>query len=150
SGVALFAAFLGLAGCGGGTTPAPQQQQPQTTQIQPNYPASPPVAITWSPQSSPLPAPEAQQPPPAGSNNFPLSISSPMDGATVTSPVTVTASATPKNPIFFMRVYVDDLAVYFTFSNSIDAAIWIPSGPHKVEVMAEDNQGYISATILNI
>jgi len=150
SGFALFAAFLGVAGCGGGTTSTTQQQQPQTPQTQPNYPASPPVAITWSPQSSPLPAPAAQQPPPAGSNNFPLSISSPMDGATVTSPVTVTASATPKNPIFFMRVYVDDLAVYFTFATSINAAIWIAPGPHKLEVMAEDNQGYISATILNI
>ena len=131
--------------CGSGkmngtSTPAPQ----------PGYPSVPPVPITWSPSSSPLPAPPAQVPPPPGSNDFPLTISSPTDGQTVTSPATVVASASPKNPIFFMRVYVDDLAVYFTFTNSINTRLFIGSGAHKLEVMAEDNQGYISATILNI
>jgi hypothetical protein len=64
--------------------------------------------------------------------------------------VTVVASATPKNPIFFMRVYVDQLAVYFTFINSINAQLFIAPGAHTLEVMAEDKQGYISATILNV
>jgi hypothetical protein len=117
---------------------------------QPSYPSTPPVPITWSPQTSPLPAPQAQVPPPAGSNNFPLSISNPIDGDSVTSPVNVVATATPKNPIFFMRVYIDDLAVYYTFNNSINTQVFVGPGQHKLEVMAEDNQGYISATILNI
>jgi hypothetical protein len=117
---------------------------------QPSYPSTPPVPITWSPSSSPLPAPPAQVPPPSGSNDFPLTVSSPTDGATVTSPMTVVASATPQNPIFFMRVYVDQLAVYFTFTSSINTQLFIAPGQHKLEVMAEDKQGYISATILNI
>jgi hypothetical protein len=50
----------------------------------------------------------------------------------------------------FMRVYVDQLAVYFTFTNSIHTQIFVAPGQHKLEVMAEDNQGYISASILNI
>ena len=134
-----------LAGCGTSTTnPAP------ATTPQPNYPSTPPVPITWAPQTSPLPAPTAQVPPPPGSSDFPLSISSPANGATVTSPAMVVASATPKNPIFFMRVYVDQLAVYFTFTSSINAVIWMSPGQHALEVMAEDNQGYISATILNV
>jgi hypothetical protein len=62
----------------------------------------------------------------------------------------VVASATPQNPIFFMRVYVDQLAVYFTFTNSINTQIFVAPGQHTVEVMAEDNQGYISATIVNV
>jgi hypothetical protein len=49
-----------------------------------------------------------------------------------------------------MRVYVDQLSVYFTFNNSINAQIFIPPGNHTLEVMAEDNQGYISATPMNI
>jgi len=49
-----------------------------------------------------------------------------------------------------MRVYIDQLAVYYTFTNSIDTQIFVGPGQHKLEVMAEDNQGYISATILNI
>jgi hypothetical protein len=60
------------------------------------------------------------------------------------------ANANPKNPIFFMRVYVDQLAVYYTFANSINTQIFTSPGTHKLEVMAEDKQGYVSATILNI
>jgi hypothetical protein len=131
-----------LTGCGGGSsTPAPAQ---------PNFPFAPAVPISWTPQSSPLPAPPAQVPPPAASNDFPLTVENPTDGSTLTSPVTVKASASPKNPIFFMRVYVDQLAVYYTFTNSIDAEIFIAPGTHTLEVMAEDNQGYISATPINI
>lgn len=144
---AISAVMILSVGCGTtkngtqATTPPPSQ---------PNYPSTPPVPITWSPQSSPLPAPPAQVPPPAGSNDFPLTVSNPVDSATVTSPINVVASATPKNPIFFMRVYVDNLAVYYTFTSAINTQIFAPPGQHTVEVMAEDNQGYISATILNV
>ena len=135
---------LATTSCGSGKASTPP------TQPQPSYPSTPPVPITWSPSSSPLPAPPAQVPPPSGSNDFPLTISSPTDGASVASPMTVVASANPKNPIFFMRVYVDQLAVYFTFTTSINTQIFVGPGQHALEVMAEDNQGYISATILNI
>lgn len=143
--VLAVAAFSILTACG---TTSAKTQSPTPTQ--PTYPSVPPIPITWSPQTSPLPAPPAQIPPPGGSNDFPLTISSPTDGGAVTSPATVVASATPKNPIFFMRVYVDQLAVYFTFTNSINTQIFIAPGTHTLEVMAEDNQGYVSATILNI
>ena len=124
----------------------------------PPYPSTPPVSITWSPESSALPAPPACTPPtssctppdPSGSNDFPLSVSSPTDGGSATSPLTVVASASPKNPIFFMRVYVDQLAVYFAFTDSISTQIFTSPGQHTLEVMAEDKQGYISATILHV
>src|ERR1700756_1840097 len=144
-----FPVIIILSGCGTNTTktpttttnpspsptptPPPTPTQPTPTPPPPSNPSTPPVPITWSPQSSPLPAPPAT-PPPAASDDFPLAISSPTDGATVTSPVTVVASATPTNPIFFMRVYVDQLAVYFTFTNSINAQIFIAPGAHKLEV----------------
>ncbi len=144
---AISAVIVVSLACGNSTNTAKATTPPPS---QPNYPSTPPVPITWSPQSSPLPAPPAQVPPPAGSNDFPLTISNPVDSATVTSPINVVANATPKNPIFFMRVYVDSLAVYFTFTNSINTQIFAAPGQHTLEVMAEDNQGYISATILNI
>jgi hypothetical protein len=143
----LLALSAALAGCGGSSaasTPAP----PQPTQ--PAYPFVPPVAITWSPQTSPLPAPPAQVPPPTPSDDFPLTVSNPTAGVSLTSPINVVATAAPKNPIFFMRVYVDQLAVYFTFTNSIDTQIFLAPGQHTIEVMAEDNQGYISATPVNV
>ena len=154
----LAALALTFAGCGSSRqmnpTPSPQPSQP----TQPNYPTTPPVAITWSPSTSDLPAPPACDPPqstcdppyPGGSNNFPLTVSSPVDQSSVTSPLHVVANATPKNPLFFMRVYVDQLAVYFTFTNSIDTQIFVAPGQHKIEVMAEDKQGYISDTIVNV
>jgi len=152
SGVTAFLISLSIA-CGNGTPKTATTTPPPTTTpspSQPSYPSTPPVPINWSPQSSPLPAPPAQVPPPPGSNDFPLTVSSPTDGGTVTSPANVVASASPKNSIFFMRVYVDQLAVYYTFTNSINTQIFIAPGTHTLEVMAEDNQGYISATILNI
>jgi hypothetical protein len=89
--VLVVAAFSILTGCG--TTSAKTQSR---TPTEPSYPSVPPAPITWSPQTSPLPAPPAQVPPPSGSNDFPLTISSPTDGGTVTSPATVAASATPR------------------------------------------------------
>src|SRR5215831_208376 len=154
----LLSLALTLAGCGSSRTmnptPSPTPSQPS----QPNYPSTPPVAITWSPSTSLLPAPPACAPPqqtcappyPDGSNNFPLTVSSPTDQSSVTSPMHVVVNTAPKNPLFFMRVYVDQLAVYFTFTNSIDTQILVAPGQHKIEVIAEDKQGYISDTILNV
>jgi hypothetical protein len=137
-----------LTGCGTNSKQATDPNQPPPTQ--PSYPSTPPVPITWSPSSSPLPAPPAQVPPPGGSDDFPLTVSSPANSSTVTSPMNVVASAQPKNPIFFMRVYVDQLAVYFTFNNSINTQIFAAPGQHTITVMAEDNQGYISAIPLTV
>src|SRR5271165_1419311 len=146
----LVSACLFLFACGGGSISNTTTQPAPTTPTQTSYPSTPPVPITWSPSTSPLPAPTAQDPPPPGSNDFPLTVSNPTSGASVTSPINVVASATPKNPIFFMRVYVDQLAVYFTFTDSINTQIFAAPGQHTLEVMAEDKSGYISATLINV
>lgn len=152
--------FVSACGSGGSTTSTPSDPAPTPapTPTQPSYPSTPPVAITWHPASSQYPAPPACTPPtssctppdPDGSNDFPLTVSNPTDGSTVTSPANIVADASPKNPIFFMRVYVDQLAVYYTFNKSVNTQIFIAPGKHTLEVMAEDNQGHISATILNV
>lgn len=56
----------------------------------------------------------------------------------------------PSNPIFEMRVYVDGLAVFFTFESSMNTRIWMDPGPHTLEIMAEDRQGFISAQVLQV
>lgn len=141
----LLAATVGLSvGCG------TSHSTPKTPPNQTGYPFAPPVPVTWSPSSSPLPAPPAQVPPPQPSTDFPLTVSNPASGDSLTSPINIVANASPTNPIFFMRVYVDQLAVYFTFTNSINTQIFVAPGQHTIEVMAEDNQGYISATPINV
>jgi len=157
--VFLAGAITASCACGSGTAASTATPPPTSSPTpQPTYPSTPAVPITWQPKNSPYPAPPACTPPTStcsapdatGSNDFPLTISSPTNGGTVTSPANVVATATPKNPIFYMRVYVDQLAVYFTFTNSINTQLFIAPGKHTLEVMAEDNQGYTSATILNI
>ena len=49
-----------------------------------------------------------------------------------------------------MRVFVDQLAVYFTFTHSTNTQIFITPSQQQLEAAAEDKQGYISATIRNI
>jgi hypothetical protein len=133
------------------TNPSPTPTPPPS---QPSYPTVPPVPITWSPSTSPDPAPAAVPPQgtdwASGASDFPLSVSNPTNSSTVTSPVNVVASATPTNPIFFMRVFVDQLAVYFTFNNSINTQIFVAPGAHTITVYAEDNKGYISAAPLQV
>ncbi len=144
-------------GCGMSTAQTPPKTPPPT---QPSYPSVPPVSNTWSPSTSNLPAPAANTTIPpllTGESDFPLTVSNPQPNATVTSPVNVVASATPKNPIFFMRVYdlnsndpTNSISDYFTFNNSINAQIFLAPGPHTLLVMAQDKQGYISATPVKI
>src|SRR5579863_5554776 len=126
-----------------------------STPAQPSFPSIPPESITWSPSADPtVPAPppedESSAPWKNGSNDFPLTVASPSAKATVTSPLSVVANASPKNPIFFMRVYVDNVAVYFTFTNSINTQLFVAPGAHTITVVAEDKLGYISATPLQV
>lgn len=148
---ALIALSVSLAGC----SAMPQSTATQPTPPgQPSYPSTPPVSITWSPSTSNLPAPTAQDPASVdwgtGSDDFPLTVSHPTAGASVTSPLNVVASATPHNPIFFMRVYVDNVSLYYTSSNSINTQIFVAPGKHTLLVMAEDNAGYVSAIPLTV
>jgi hypothetical protein len=45
-----------------------------------------------------------------------------------------------------MRVYVDNVSVYYTSSSSINTQIFAAPGQHTMVVMAEDSSGNISAT----
>lgn len=137
----------------GTTTPTPTPSPTPTPTPSPSYPSIPPEQITWTNKSK-IPAPTAEDPANTqwanGADDFPLTVSNPTANASVTSPLTVQASATPTNPIFFMRVYVDDVSVYYTASNSIDTQIFAAPGAHSMIVMAEDTSGYISAIPINI
>lgn len=49
-----------------------------------------------------------------------------------------------------MRGYVYQIADCSTFTDFTNTQSFITSGQHRLEVMAEEKQTYISATILNI
>jgi hypothetical protein len=60
------------------------------------------------------------------------------------------AQATPPDPIYMMRLYVDGTAVLYSFTTSINQYIWMPNGTHTVEVVAEDTAGYIATSTIQV
>jgi hypothetical protein len=94
--------------------------------------------------------PPATEPPPAAFCGFPLSISCPANGANVNSPVPILATATPPDPIYTVRLYVDGFAVLYTPDTIINQLIWMPNGKHTVEIVAEDTAGYIATTSMQV
>ena len=71
-----------------------------------------------------------------------VTITSPTNGATVNSPIHVTASANGAgNAITGMTVYLDGTAVYTNSSSSVDTSITAAAGSHTIQVTAADSQG---------
>ncbi|HEV3512531.1 MAG TPA: Ig-like domain-containing protein [Candidatus Sulfotelmatobacter sp.] len=106
--------------------------------------------VTPTPPANTSIVPPAAEPPPAALCGFPLSITSPANGASVSSPVPIIAAATPPDPIYIVRVYVDGLAVLYTPNQTVNQLIWMPDGQHTVEVVAEDTSGYIATTSMQL
>jgi hypothetical protein len=107
-------------------------------------------AITPTPPANTSVLPPAIEPPPKALCAFPLAISVPVQGGTVNSPANVVAQATPPDQVYWMRLYVDGSAVYYSFTTSINQFIWMTPGPHTIEVVAQDIAGYIATSTVNV
>lgn len=102
------------------------------------------------PQSFPT-APPVPPPTPGSSSAGSVCVSSPANGASVTSPMTMTAVANlSEAPIEYMRVYLDGNADYFTFYNQFTALFWMATGQHNVEVIATDKNGNNVSTSFSV
>src|SRR5690242_20529558 len=106
--------------------------------------------ITPTPPANTSIVPAATEPPPAALCGFPLTISSPANGASVSSPVPILATATPPDPIYTVRLYVDGLAVLYTPNANVNQMIWMANGQHTVEVVAEDTAGYVATASMQL
>jgi hypothetical protein len=106
--------------------------------------------VTPTPPANTSVLPPAIEPPPAALCGFPLSISVPGNGAIVNSPAKVVAQALPPDQIYWMRVYVDGEAVYYSFTPNINQYIFMATGVHTVEVVAEDVAGYIATATTQV
>ena len=76
--------------------------------------------VTPTPPSNTSIVPPAPEPPQAALCGFPLTISSPGNGASVHSPVPIVATATPPDPIYTVRLYVDGFAVLYSPLTNIE------------------------------
>jgi len=79
-----------------------------------------------------------------------VTVSTPKNGATAGSPVHVVASASSRNPITAMRIYVDSLSVYNNSTNKIDTQVSMTTGNHNMVVQAWDSTGAVFKTPLTI
>jgi acid phosphatase len=72
-------------------------------------------------------------------------------GNSVASPVHVVAAAKSASaPITAMRIYVDNVSQYLTFSSSLDTSLALSSGPHFLVVQAWDATGAVFKNPQNI
>jgi pectate disaccharide-lyase len=81
-----------------------------------------------------------------------VAVSSPANGATVSSPVRVTAAATANSgkSITAMRVYVDSASAYTASTNQMSTSLSMSSGTHSVVVQAWDNTGAVYKKALSV
>ena len=79
-----------------------------------------------------------------------VSVSSPTNGATVTSPAQFQASASASRPITFMRIYVDNQARYAVSSSKVSTALSLSPGSRNVTVQAWDSAGTVYKKSLTV
>jgi hypothetical protein len=78
-------------------------------------------------------------------------ICAPANGATVTSPVTFTASATGTNgAVKTMKIYVDGVSQFTTASNMLSTALALSTGSHKITIKGWDSTGTAVRSTINI
>jgi len=114
----------------------------------PRYVANCPVTPT-APVISPTASP-APNPPMAALCPFPMTVTSPTNGQSLQSPVPLVVTTHSASPIYNSRVYVDDLSVFFTFLGTMNQSIWVPDGDHTIEVVSEDQSGYVATQTIPV
>jgi hypothetical protein len=68
----------------------------------------------------------------------------------ITSPVPIAATVSPPNGLYYLRIYVDGKAVFYSPWATVQPYIWMPNGPHTVELVAEDVAGYIATSTMQV
>jgi hypothetical protein len=106
-----------------------------------------PLVINISPGPTPTPTPTpSPTPPPVGCSAgiVGVTVCSPAPGATISSPVHVTAAArSGAGPITAMRIYVDNVSKFFVKATSLDTNLALAAGTHTMVVQAWDSTGAV-------
>jgi len=72
-----------------------------------------------------------------------VTVTTPLPGSTVGSPVQFLAQAASANPITAMRIYVDHVGVYTVNAPQLNTYLSLASGTHNVTVQAWDSTGAV-------
>ncbi len=79
-----------------------------------------------------------------------ITISQPANNATVSSPFTLTASATDSNGIAYTQVYVDGNKAYEVLSGSLSTTLTMSAGSHRIAVQAKDKLGNVAKSVIYV
>lgn len=71
----------------------------------------------------------------------PITISSPKPNATVTSPITIAASAPASSKVQTIQIYIDDKMLYQVSGKSVSHSFALSSGQHKIVAKGWDTNG---------
>jgi hypothetical protein len=77
-------------------------------------------------------------------------VTSPTQGAKVSSPVTVAASTVSNTPITAMQIYEDNKLVYQVQGSALNTPLTMSAGTHALAVKAWDAMGKSYLSICNI
>lgn len=100
-----------------------------------------------TPTPIPSPAPVACQ---ADTASPSVDICSPLNGATLSSPVHVAAATADSVAVKFIQIYVDGRAVFTTSGGSLDTDVAMPAGSRRVTVEAKDSAGVVFKKTISI
>jgi hypothetical protein len=96
-------------------------------------------------------------PPPGGgtgcttSSTLPfVSLCTPSNGATVSSPVKINATAKSNHAVSFIQAYVDGVAKTTQTGATLNTSLPISVGAHRLSIQAKDTSGAIFKTTINI
>lgn len=87
---------------------------------------------------------------PLSNVNPSVTICSPANGSTVTSPVHVVAGTTNSKAVTGMWVYVDNVGVYNVKANQLDTNINVATGTHIITVKAWDSSGAVTRSSVTV
>ena len=76
-----------------------------------------------------------------------VTVCTPTNGATVTSPFEVSAAATDSAAVSAMQIYLDGVKVFQVNANSFDTSVTASTGTHRLTVKAWDAVGAFSQTL---
>jgi phospholipase C len=80
-----------------------------------------------------------------------VTICTPTNGSTVSSPVHVVAGTTDSNAISYLQIYLDGVKVYEVKASSLDTNVTIGStGTHRLTVQAKDSAAQVFKTTINV
>ena len=80
-----------------------------------------------------------------------VTICTPANNATVTSPVNVVAGTTDSNKVTAMKIYLDGVSVFSTSSNQLNTNVSISTtGSHRIAVQAWDSAGQVFKSVIYV